>query len=83
VKLTFLPRTALGWTAFVAWVVYGFIGWTAASVMQDAVPAISTRGQIYIAATWPLHLKASPVEAPVPQWAFSFPSPTNSGGERE
>lgn len=48
------------------------IGAVLASSMAAAIPAISWKGEAYIAATWPLWMKVSPVKLPIPEWAFSF-----------
>lgn len=47
-----------------------WFGWA----LWSSMPAVNWMGASYIAVTWPLWLKASPVSLPVPTWAFSFPA---------
>jgi len=51
---------------------YLAIGAICGSSMAAAIPAISWKGEAYIAATWPLWMKVSPVKLPIPEWVFSF-----------
>lgn len=51
---------------------YLAVGMIFASALTSAIPAINVAGATYIALSWPVWLKASPVRLPIPTWAFTF-----------
>lgn len=40
--------------------------------LMYAVPAVNWKGGVYFGATWVFWTKLSPVELPIPAWAFTF-----------
>ena len=48
--------------------------------LEHAMPAVNYLGVGYVTLTWPLHLKISPVAAPVAKWMFTFPRPSPKEG---
>jgi len=41
-------------------------------LLKTAIPAVNGLGVAYMAVAWPGFIKGSPLEAPIPRWAFTF-----------
>jgi len=40
--------------------------------LSITMPAVNFAGASYVALTWPLWTKASPITLPIPDWCFTF-----------
>lgn len=53
-------------------VIYLLCGVAYGEALHQSIPAINLAGASYAAVTWPLWIKGSPIQLPIPDWAFTF-----------
>ena len=53
-------------------IVYLSVGSMFGATLYEGIPAVNILGAAYVTLTWPLWLRGSPINMPIPAWAFTF-----------